>query len=480
MSFFKWSKTAATNSAADATINWAEGQSPSSVNDSARAMMAALAKYRDDVAGGAATSGTSTAYTITSNQGFTSLTLMDNAELTIVPNVTNAAGATLAVDGLTAKAINISSSVAAPAGFLLAGTPYRLTYSNSSGVFIVQNVSSVLDDLSIADDLAVTGDATIGGTLAVTGASTFAGVTGTTGSFSGVLTQSSTSHGILPKGTTAQRPGSPAAGHYRFNTTTGAVEFHDGAAWNSISIASPIAGGYKGLVIANNSGTPDTKIDLTAAAVTVETSGGVAYRLSSVSVTINAATTGANALDTGALAADTWYAVYVIYNPSTATTAGLVSTSFSSPTLPSGYTASARLGAFMTDSSSYFYRLKQAGNRAVYVVTAGTNTAATRLMISGTLGSALIPTWVAQSVSAFVPPTASSIIVCLAIYSDNYVSIVAPNNSYGAYSDVTNPPPISRLSRTSVTQDMLLESTNIYVALGGTNAVRCAGWVDNI
>jgi hypothetical protein len=37
MSFFKWSKTAAANASADSTVNWAEGQAPSTVNDSARA-----------------------------------------------------------------------------------------------------------------------------------------------------------------------------------------------------------------------------------------------------------------------------------------------------------------------------------------------------------------------------------------------------------------------------------------------------------
>jgi len=41
MSFWKWSRTAANNATADGSINWAEGQAPSTVNDSARAMMAA-------------------------------------------------------------------------------------------------------------------------------------------------------------------------------------------------------------------------------------------------------------------------------------------------------------------------------------------------------------------------------------------------------------------------------------------------------
>lgn len=45
MSLGQWSTTAANNATADPAINWQEGQAPSTVNDSARAMMAALATW---------------------------------------------------------------------------------------------------------------------------------------------------------------------------------------------------------------------------------------------------------------------------------------------------------------------------------------------------------------------------------------------------------------------------------------------------
>ena len=51
MSLYKWSQTAENNATADSSINWQEGQAPSSVNDSGRAMMASIAKHRDDIAG---------------------------------------------------------------------------------------------------------------------------------------------------------------------------------------------------------------------------------------------------------------------------------------------------------------------------------------------------------------------------------------------------------------------------------------------
>jgi|TARA_R100000084_G_scaffold13696_1_gene4653 hypothetical protein len=43
----------------------------------------------------------------------------------------------------------------------------------------------------------------------------------------------------LPSGTTAQRPGSPAAGQFRFNTTINDAEVYDGTAWQRMGVAPP-------------------------------------------------------------------------------------------------------------------------------------------------------------------------------------------------------------------------------------------------
>jgi hypothetical protein len=137
MTFYKWSTTAATNSSADATINWAEGQAPSTVNDSARGMMAAAAKFRNDISGTITTGGTSTAYTVTTNQVFTTAALMSGALICFIPHTDSGAAATLAVDGLTARAINVSTGVAIPTGALKTGTPYLVTYIHASTEFIM-------------------------------------------------------------------------------------------------------------------------------------------------------------------------------------------------------------------------------------------------------------------------------------------------------------------------------------------------------
>src|SRR3954453_23077391 len=103
MTLYKWSQTASADANADSTINWAEGQSPSSVNESARAMMAATAKYRDDIAGAIVTGGTSTAFTVSSYQVFDTLAHMNGAMIAFTPHITNGATVTLNVDSLGAK-----------------------------------------------------------------------------------------------------------------------------------------------------------------------------------------------------------------------------------------------------------------------------------------------------------------------------------------------------------------------------------------
>jgi microcystin-dependent protein len=142
MAFWSWSRTAASNATADNTINWAEGQSPSSINDSARAMMARLADWRQDVSGTITTGGTSTAYTVTSNQTFDTLAHLDGAMIGFIPHVTNGTAPTLNVDGLGAKGLRFGPTTRASeiqSGVLIQGTPYVATYVNADSSFYIQN-----------------------------------------------------------------------------------------------------------------------------------------------------------------------------------------------------------------------------------------------------------------------------------------------------------------------------------------------------
>jgi microcystin-dependent protein len=139
MSFWKWSRSASSNATADGSINWAEGKAPSSVNDSARAMMAAAAKFRDDISGSLGTAGTSTAYTVFSNQNFDTLAHLDGAMVAFTSHTTSGATVTLNVDGLGAKPLRQSpNGLELPAGTLVQGTPYVATYYNATAEWILQ------------------------------------------------------------------------------------------------------------------------------------------------------------------------------------------------------------------------------------------------------------------------------------------------------------------------------------------------------
>jgi microcystin-dependent protein len=133
---YNWSQTPGSN--ATATYTWAEGQAPSSINDSARGIMADVAKYRDDIAGAIVTGGTSTAYTVTSYSVYDTLAHMNGAMIAFTPNVTCGATVTLNVDSLGAKPLRTSTGVELLAGTLIAGTPYVATYNNSDAVWYLQ------------------------------------------------------------------------------------------------------------------------------------------------------------------------------------------------------------------------------------------------------------------------------------------------------------------------------------------------------
>jgi len=139
MAWYNWSQTPAANATADSTINWQEGQAPSSINDSARAMMAATAKYRDDIAGAIVTSGTSTAYTVSSYSAYDTFVHLAGQMIAFTPHTTNGAVVTLNVDSLGAKPLRSAPGVELLAGTIIQGTPYVATYNSSDGAFYLQS-----------------------------------------------------------------------------------------------------------------------------------------------------------------------------------------------------------------------------------------------------------------------------------------------------------------------------------------------------
>lgn len=125
MTVWKWSTTPGSNDSADSSINYRENQAPSTLNNSARATMAALKKWWLDSGGILETSGTDTAYAITTNQNISVLT--DGASVSARLHVTNGESPTLSVDGTDAKPITIAPGVPPSASMLLAGTMQTFT-----------------------------------------------------------------------------------------------------------------------------------------------------------------------------------------------------------------------------------------------------------------------------------------------------------------------------------------------------------------
>lgn len=257
-------------------------------------------------------------------------------------------------------------------------------------------------------------------------------------------------------------------------------------------IAQPIAGGFKNLKV---QATANTTVTVTADAITLEDANGEAYRAQTISTSINSAVTGANGLDTGAMANATWYSVWIIYNPTTNTVAGLISISATAPTMPSGYTFKARNGWVITDGSANFKRTLQYGRTAQYVV--GTNPATSVIVASGVTGtySVTSPTLSAVSVATVVPTTAVRITLGL---NENWKGgatsaiQVAPNTAWGGTNNgqsgsagnvwfVAMPILGSPGNYNWPSITMLLEATTIAVAMDGAGgAISCLGWEDNL
>lgn len=129
MALWDFSTTPASNSNADATCPFQEGQSAASVNDSIRGLMTRLRQFADDTGGNIVTAGTGDAYTLTTGGTLTTLRAgvcvafrLNRANTTTTP--------TLQVDGTAAKSL-VGPSGTISVGDLILGS-YNLAFYNAS------------------------------------------------------------------------------------------------------------------------------------------------------------------------------------------------------------------------------------------------------------------------------------------------------------------------------------------------------------
>lgn len=254
---------------------------------------------------------------------------------------------------------------------------------------------------------------------------------------------------------------------------------------SEVQAQKPIAivGGHKNLALSASG--LSAMVNVSADQLIVG-AGELVRSLSGVNLSFSGVTRGANGLDVGTLAASTWYSVWVIWNGSAA--AGLLSLSATAPTMPAGYTHKARVGWIRTDGTTnkYPFSFSQVGRRVQYKVASGSNVLNMPIIISGVQGNMATPLWVSASVTAFVPPTAKTIVVSAingGVSGGN--ALVAPNSSYGAGGSVSNLVAVQAGGGSNavmvVQGSLLMESMNIYYVGSSTgNAVACSGWEDNL
>jgi len=132
-----WSTAAANNGTADSAINWAEGQPRNTVNNSARSMMAAIAKDRNLQNSSIVTGGSANAQTFFSGLNYTApIPTGLRVLLKIGPSLTNTAAVTLEMDGLGPVAIKDQLGADLAAGAIVADTRVEFIYSGTNWILL--------------------------------------------------------------------------------------------------------------------------------------------------------------------------------------------------------------------------------------------------------------------------------------------------------------------------------------------------------
>src|SRR5262245_59731887 len=131
-----WSVTASNNGTADPLINWAEGQTRASVNNSSRAEMAAHAKQRNLNNGSIVTTGSANAQAFVSGLTYTTIPTGLRCTLKVGAGLTNTTVMTLNMDGLGAITVKTADGIDLAGGEFVANTYVDLLYNGTNWIFL--------------------------------------------------------------------------------------------------------------------------------------------------------------------------------------------------------------------------------------------------------------------------------------------------------------------------------------------------------
>lgn len=138
----------------------------------------------------------------------------------------------------TTTASAVPSAGDLSAGELAVNVADKKIYSKNGAGAVVQVAAApgANSDITSLSGLTTPLSVAQGGTAATTAA-------GARTSLSALAFTTTTGSAVVPASTTANRDASPAAGYFRFNTSTGTFEGYNGAAWGSVGGGATGAGG---------------------------------------------------------------------------------------------------------------------------------------------------------------------------------------------------------------------------------------------
>jgi hypothetical protein len=233
---------------------------------------------------------------------------------------------------------------------------------------------------------------------------------------------------------------------------------------------APLCGAL-GYTVVNDTGTPNTKLDIVAVTALTVTPTGIPLNRSNVSLVLNFAVNGANGLDQGALGPSQVYYVYLIDNG--AAIASLASLSSTAPLMPSGYTYVCRMSAVPSTAGSILFGIATAGDTTFLT----NSLVGTPFSIAGVTGTCF--TAFTAELFTGVPTTANKIIGRLDVATGTQAGLARSTGATSGLligSDAVTGAPHPQFIAPTVQSAL---QTLFFCSNNAANGLVVYGWIDN-